>query len=65
MSILTYFGYTLINIVILLLTGCITGCGIAMGFDVWKKLKSWKENSKNQKYIKDLEQKAAAITAEG
>lgn len=63
MTILAYFGYSLTNILVLLLSGAITGCGIAVGFDIWKRFKSYWQDRKNKKYKARLEEEALAAAA--
>lgn len=54
MEILVFFGYTLVNIFIYILSAIMAGFGIAAGFEGWKAFRGWQ---KNRSYLRDMEKK--------
>jgi hypothetical protein len=55
MTVFTILSYGLVNIILILLTGTLTGCSIAAGFDIWKKIKNKWGERKNKRYLESLE----------
>lgn len=64
MELLLLLGNYLLWALLTILSGCVGGFGLAMGFDAFKKTKSWFSGRKNKKYLNQLEEELLAASQE-